>query len=263
MFKNYLIGLVFYYVYVYLVLYVVGPLLQSTIYVGNILGDLLILNLIILLLYLCGALVSFRIRGEDISFERFGLREYGIGKSFIYSAAISAPIPLFWLIGTQIVGINTIMIAVRPSWSDLGVAIHLMPSAILIWLMTSIIAFVFWIAVPYELAKNFSMNRVIPAIAILWAGLYNTPFLTGKIDVIDVFFFGLLYSIVYHRTGNILGSIFSYLVVENPLWWVVSTILPFNDETIFLFLLLIRTTICITALAMVFIKEISVLKGGG
>ncbi len=256
--RNYLISLVFYYTYAYIVLYGITSLLQPVFPMEKGLASLLITPFIILLLYLIGAIASFKLRGEKLDLEGFGLRKYGGWKSFVYSAALSTPIPVFWLIGTRIVGLNTIMIATKPIWTDSINPPNLLIGGLGLWLMTSIITLIFWIAVPYELSRNFSVNVMIPVITILWAGLYNTPFLTGKIDPIDVFFFGLLYAIVYHRTGNIVGLIISYLIVENPLWWVISTLIPFNSEITFLTLLVTRSAVCIIMLMIVITRYINI-----
>lgn len=175
--------------------------------------------------------------------------------SFLLAEAFSTPIPLFWFIGTQIIGVDTMLTAAKPSWAT-TVSVRVLVSAILLWGMMSIIAFIFWETFPYEIMKDFPKKLVIPLIVALWAGLYNTPLLTMWQDLFDVIFFGFLYTLTYHKTRNSIGILAAYLLNENPLWWVISSMFRPYEGIAFQVFLVVRVLICLTCLTILLLRKL-------
>jgi hypothetical protein len=190
-----------------------------------------------------------------------GIKKSAMGKSFLWANAFVTPIPLLWLIGTQIVGIgvDTMLIAAKPHWISLPVSFWSFAFAILFWSLTAIISFCFWQAFPYELSRPLSGKYVVPLIAIFWASLYNAPLLTGKLDLFDIIFFGFLFTVVYYKSRNSVGILIAYLLNENPLWWVMAaTIAPvFSTDigTVFVIFLIIRVLIGSASIAILVINS--------
>ncbi|MBO8174465.1 MAG: hypothetical protein H0Z18_04335 [Thermococcus sp.] len=180
----------------------------------------------------------------------FGFKKKGIKESFLLAAAVSTPIPLSWLMGIKIVGIDTLLVAAKPSWVAFPVSLNAVVFAIVFWTLIGIVAFALWQAFPYELMHGISPKFAILLIAILWSGLYNTPLLTGKLDPVDVLLFGFLFTWIYHKTRNSVGIIGAYLLNENPLWWTIAASFD-NIEMAFLILLVFRTLICVVSLVLV------------
>jgi len=89
----------------------------------------------------------------------------------------------------------------------------------------------------------------------IWAGLYNTPLITGKLDPFDVLFFGLAYTFVYSKTRNSVGFVTAYQLNENPLWWVVANVFP-NLDAAFTFALIVRVPISSVTLAIEMMKNV-------
>jgi len=102
----------------------------------------------------------------------------------------------------QIVGVDTLLVAAKPSWVNFPISLGILIFAVLFWVLVGTVAFAFWQAFPYELMHGISPKFAIFLIAILWSGLYNTPLLTGKLDPADILFFGFLFTWVYHKTRN-------------------------------------------------------------
>jgi hypothetical protein len=138
------------------------------------------------------------------------------------------------------------LIAAKPRWASPKISLDSLECAILLWILVDVIDFIFWEAFTYELMKGFP-KIAIPLIVILWAGLYNAPLLTGKLDLFDLTFFGFLFTLVYHKTRNSAGILVAYLLNENPLWWVISAVFGSNIEIVFTSSLILRTLISFTS----------------
>jgi len=193
------------------------------------------------------ALLILKLNNKKLTPSIFGIRREGIKESFLLAAALSTPIPLLWLIGMKILGIDTLLVAAKPSWANFPISLGILIFAVLFWVLVGIVAFALWQAFPYELMHGISPKFAIFLIAILWSGLYNTPLLTGKLDPADILFFGFLFTWVYHKTRNSVGIVIAYLLNENPLWWVIAAIFGANIRTAFVIFLIFRTLVCLVS----------------
>ena len=104
--------------------------------------------------------------------------------------------------------------------------------------------------------KDFPKKLVIPLIVTLWAGLYNTPLLTMWQDPSDVVFFGFLYTLTYHKTRNSIGILVAYLLNENPLWWVISSMFKPYEGIAFQVFLVVRVLVCLTCLIILLLRKL-------
>ncbi|MBO8140234.1 MAG: hypothetical protein H0Z22_07170 [Thermosipho sp. (in: Bacteria)] len=180
-----------FYLLTYLITYIVNLFLVLHLEIPYILLSLLLTHILLLVGIYLIIYVVLKQSNENCTISSFGIRKHNLVNSFLWAAAFSTPIPLLWLIGTQIVGVDTILIAAKPSWANPPILPQVLISSILLWILTGIVAFLFWEAFSYEFMKEFPKKIVIPLIASLWAGLYNnTTLLTGNFDPFDVIFFG-------------------------------------------------------------------------
>ncbi len=216
-------------------------LLYLTTTIGTILAGMFLVALLIL-----------KLNNEKLTPSVFGIRRYNLGSSFLLAAALSMPISLLWLIGMKIVGIDTLLVAAKPSWVTFPISLGILIFAVLFWVLVGTVAFAFWQAFPYELMHGISPKFAILLIAILWSGLYNTPLLTEKLDPADILFFGFLFTWVYHKTRNSVGIVIAYLLNENPLWWVIAAIFGTNIRIAFVIFLIFRALICAISLILIF-----------
>lgn len=237
----------------YLIAYILNPFLFSHLEIPYTLPSLLLSHTLTLAGMLLIVYVALKLINKNFTLSTLGIRKHNFVNSFLWAAALSTPIPLLWLIGTQVVGFD-MLIAAKPSWANPPVSQQVLISAILLWILAGIVAFVFWEAFPYEFMKDFPRRLVIPLIAVLWVGLYNTPLLTGKFDPFDVIFFGFLFTLVYHKARNSMGILMAYLLNENPLWWVIAAF-ESNIKMAFMASLILRVLICsISAFLVVRVK---------
>jgi len=218
--------------------------------------------LLIHLFILIGMLLITYVTSKSsyLSYEKYsssiiGVKKDGLGKSFLWANAFLTPIPLLWLVGTQVVGTDIMLIAAKPSWANLPISFWTFAFAILFWSSGGIIFFCFWQAFPYEALQSFPKKYVIPLIAILWAGLYNAPLLTGKLDPGDVIFLGFLFTVVYHKSRNSIGSLLAYLLNENPLWWIIAATFGTAMSTAFIIFLIVRILISSISTAILVISS--------
>lgn len=193
------------------------------------------------------ALLILKLNNEKLTLSVFGIKRDNLGNSFLLAAALSTPIPLLWLISMQIVGIDTLLVAAKPSWVNSPISLGILIFAVLFWVLVGTVAFAFWQAFPYELMHGISPKFAIFLIAILWSGLYNTPLLTGKLDPADILFFGFLFTWVYHKTRNSVGIVMAYLLDENPLWWIIAAIFGANIRIASVTFLIFRTLVCLVS----------------
>ena len=238
-----IVSITFFYSLAYLIAYIVNPFL-SHLEMPYILSILLLTHILILIGTFLIVYVVLKLNNENCTLSTFGIRKHNLSNSFLWATALSTPIPLLWLIGTQIADVDTMLIAAKPSWANPPISLQVLISAILLWILAGIVAFIFWEAFPYEFMKDFPKKFVIPLIAVSWAGLYNTPLLTGKFDPFDVIFFGFLFTLVYHKTRNSMGILMAYLLNENPLWWIIAAVFGPNIKVAFMTFLILRMSIC-------------------
>ncbi|KPU62947.1 hypothetical protein EP1X_06190 [Thermococcus sp. EP1] len=196
------------------------------------------------------AILVLKLNNEKLLPSLFGIRRDNLRNSFLLAAALSTPIPLFWLIGMQIVGIDTLLVAAKPSWANFPISLGILIFAVLFWGLIGTVAFAFWQAFPYELMRDISPRFAVLWIAILWSGLYNTPLLTGKLDPVDILFFGFLFTWVYHKTRNSVGIVLAYLLNENPLWWIIAAIFGANIRIAFMVFLIFRVLVCLVSVVL-------------
>jgi hypothetical protein len=243
MLRKKIVGITLFYSLAYLIAYIMNPFLVSHLELSNTLASLLWIHIFTLVAMFSTVFAILKLSNENCTFSTFGIRKYNLGNSFLWAAAFSTPIPLLWFIGTLIVGVDTMLIAAKPSWASPPISLQILMSALVLWIMAGVLAFIFWETFPYEFLKDFPKKFVIPLIVVLWAGLYNTPLSTGKFDSFDVIFFGFLFTWAYHKTRNIIGILMAYLLNENPLWW---TIVTFGSKTEMAFTasLILRMLIC-------------------
>jgi len=239
-----IVSITLFYSLAYLIAYIVNPFLFSHLEMPYTLPGLLLSHTLILVGIFLIVYVVLRLNNENFTLSTLGIRKHNLGNSFLWAAAFSTPIPLLWLIGTQIVGVDTILIAAKPSWANPPISLQILISATLLWILAGIVAFIFWEAFPYEFMKDFPKKLVIPLIAVLWAGLYNTPLLTGKFDPFDVIFFGFLFTLAYHKARNSMGILMAYFLNENPLWWVTAAVFGPDIKMAFTVSLILRMLIC-------------------
>ncbi|NJE25108.1 hypothetical protein E3E22_00380 [Thermococcus sp. MV5] len=196
------------------------------------------------------AVLILKLNNKKLTPSVFGINRDNLGNSFLLAAALSTPIPLFWLIGMQIVGIDTLLVAAKPSWANFPISLGILIFAVLFWGLVGTVAFAFWQAFPYELMHGISPKFAVLLVAILWSGLYNTPLLTGKLDPVDILFFGFLFTWVYHKTRNSVGIVIAYLLNENPLWWIIGAISGVNIKTAFMIFLVFRVLVCLVSIVL-------------
>ncbi len=242
--KGKIVSIALFYLLAYLIAYIVNPLLFPHLEMPHPFPSLLLTHTLTLVEILLIAYLVLKLNNENCTLSTFGIRKDNLGNSFLWAAAFSTPIPLLWLIGTKIVGFETILIAAKPSWANPPISLQVLMSAILLWILAGIVAFMFWEAFPYELMKDFPQKLATPLIAVLWTGLYNTPLLTGKIDPFDAIFFGFLFTLTYHKARNSMGILMAYLLNENPLWWVTAAVFGSNIKMAFTVFLIFRMLIC-------------------
>ncbi len=239
-----IVSIVLFYLLTYLITYTVSPFLFSQLEMPHTLPSLLLTHILMLVGMFSIVYAVLRLNNENRILSTFGIRKHNLGNSFLWATAFSTPIPLLWLIGTQIVGVDTMLVAAKPSWANPPISLQALISAILLWILAGIVAFIFWEAFPYELMKDFPKNLIIPLIAVLWAGLYNTPLLTGNFDPFDVIFVGFLFTLANHKARNSIGILMAYLLNENPLWWVTAAVFGPNIKMVFTASLILRMLIC-------------------
>jgi len=113
--------------------------------------------------------------------------------SFLWANAFSLPIPILWIVSIRLIGIDIVLSAAKPSWVEVPISLGTVVLAILFWILIGILSFAFYQAVPYEILLPLSRKLAVPIVATFWSGLYNSPLLTGKLDPVDVLFFGLAF----------------------------------------------------------------------
>ncbi len=251
------ISIALFYLLAYLTAYIINPLLISNLEAPYIPLSPLLNHIFMLVEMSLIVYIVLKLNNKSYTVSTFGIRKRNLGNSFLWAAAFSAPIPLFWLIGIKVAGINVMLIAAKPSWANTPISLQLFTSAILLWILAGIIAFIFWEAFPYEFMKDFSKKLSIPLIAALWAGLYNTPLLTRKFDPFDVIFFGFLFTLVYHKTRNSIGILIAYLLNESSLWWIISAVFGSNIKMAFTVSLTVRMLICSISVFLVIRIKVS------
>ncbi|QTA38179.1 hypothetical protein JYK00_01160 [Thermosipho ferrireducens] len=249
--KKLLNSLVFFYILVYTISYVAVPAFHKFFKPKTISGTLL-LNSVVLLMMFAVIYTIIKINKNDKTFfATLGIRKKNTFSSFLLAEAFSIPILLSWLIGVKVAGINAMLVAAKPSWINMeDVSFQSLFFAIILWTLTGIISFSFWQAFPYELMNSFPLKLKLTLIVILWSGLYNAPLLSGKFDLFDIVFFGLLFTIVYHKRKNSIGILIAYLLNENPLWWIIAALFKPNIENVFLILLIFRALISFVSIIL-------------
>ncbi|USG99212.1 hypothetical protein K1720_06600 [Thermococcus argininiproducens] len=236
-----------FYLLVYLIVYGSTLIIKYYLKTSYILLDLAATIGIIFTGIFLVTILILKLNDEKLLPSIFGIRRDNLRNSFLLATALSTPIPLFWLIGIQIVGIDTLLVAAKPSWVNFPISLGILIFAVLFWGLVGTVAFAFWQAFPYELVRDISPRFAVLWIAILWSGLYNTPLLTGKLDPVDILFFGFLFTWVYHKTRNSVGIVLAYLLNENPLWWVIAAVFGANSGIAFVVLLIFRLLVCLVS----------------
>ena len=206
------------------------------------------------LLVLMFALTWFSSNFLQKSIESLIGTEGKVIDSFLWANAFSLPIPVLWIVSIQLMSIDIVLSAAKPSWVEAPISSGTILLAILFWTLIGILSFAFYQAVPYEILSPLLGKLAVPIIAIFWSGLYNSPFITGKLDPVDVLFFGLLFSYAYHKSRNIIGVILAYLLNENPMWWMISAVFGNSIENAFKLFLVVRAIIALFCVVMLLCK---------
>ena len=245
--------MVVFYLITYLTVYLVNPILYS--YLNLLYNPLSLLLLQTLTLSYLLLVVFIILKLNHLANLRsfLGLKKHNLLDSSLWAMAVSLPLPLIWLIGTQLVGVDILLTAAKPLWAESYASLQTLILAILMWVLTALFVFSLLESFPYEFMKEYSKSYVILPIVILWAGIYNTPLLTGKLDPLDIVFFGLFFTLVYYKTRNSIGLLIAYLLNENPLWWVISSFFKPSRGFAFVLFLVLRLSIC--ALALLFVVQ--------
>jgi len=178
-----------------------------------------------------------------------GLRREGTFRSLLWSGAIGTPIVVLLLFGVFVIGPEEVLKFAKPGWvNSQPYPVWLPLAALIFWSLSGIASFSLFQAFPYECLSEKPKKYVLPAIMVLWACLYNVPFLTGKWDPVDILFFGVIFTLIYHRTRNAVGLILNYvLVFEAPVLWTFWAAWGLIAFWIFLY---IRVTWCFTCLVV-------------
>jgi hypothetical protein len=151
-----------------------------------------------------------------------GFRRKGILTSFIWANAFLLPIMLI-LLGMLLVAGPASLLAISqvplppspvPVWYPLFAPVA--------WLIGGIAFFPILQAFPYENLMDLPKKYTIPLIAALSSGIYNFAFLTGDFRWDDILFFGLLFTIAYHKSRNSIGIVAAYVLAESGVWYVVA-----------------------------------------
>jgi hypothetical protein len=239
-------GVALFYSLTYLAVYGL-PFLIAWLGILNTLSAIILAHSLLVLSGLAIIYTTLRLRGERFTFSAIGIRKRSLTGSFLWAAAFSTPIPLLWFAGSQILGVETLLVAAKPSWAIPPVMPEVLGLAILSWVLVGVVAFMFWEAFPYELLEGLPVKIRLFLVVVLWAGLYNAPLLTGRLDPGDILFFGLLFTLTYHKTRNSVGVLLAYLLNENPLWWVAAAIFGPQMAVVFMAALTLRMAVCSTS----------------
>ncbi|MCF2140747.1 MAG: hypothetical protein K9W44_11890 [Candidatus Lokiarchaeota archaeon] len=177
-------------------------------------------------------------------------------KSISLAISIVTPLNIAWLIGIFIVGKDTILTAIQPSWalnspSNLFIIIKELQ-----WIFVGCLVFILWIALPIEILnlvntinsqltkRNTKRNTIrkfpLLIVPVFFSLLYNTPLITGKWDPVDIVLFGFLFSYSYYKTGNIWGICIAYFIAENPFWWGIAAFFGESISIAFIITLVLR-----------------------
>lgn len=261
MVRKKIFSIIIFYLLVYLIIYIVNPLLFSHLEILYIPLRLLINHILILVGIFLIAHAVLRLNNENRILLTLGIRKHNLGNSFLWATALSTPISLFWIIGTWVSGVSKMLTIAKPSWINPPISSIVLLYSVSFWILSGVMVVMFWESFPYEFMRDFPKKFVIPLIIALWAGLYNTPLITGKFDPFDIIFFGFLFVMVYHKTRNSVGILMAYLLNENPLWWVITAAFGPNTERVFVVFLIFRLLVCLLSILWIIKVKILFRKG--
>lgn len=190
----------------------------------------LALTLAVLLAFLLVSIaVQKYISGKSWTFGALGLKKEGFVTSILATSVISvfSPLAQLWIIQTQ--GMATLTSSFLGYPGSVGQILRSLPTSLLFFLGIGVLAFGFFQAFPFQLLKDHRLRWALAPVVLFWAVLYGSAnFVLGEVPSLgDIGLFGVLFLVVFVRTGSSVGPILSYvLFAEEPAWVGLALLSP-------------------------------------
>ncbi len=151
-----------------------------------------------------------------------GLRRDGILSGFLWANAFLLPLTIFLLGMVLATGPESLLANAPVPLPTAPIPLWYPLFASTAWVFGGSTAFPFLQAYPYEKMIDRPKKCVIPLVALLWVGIYNAPLVTGVVISDDIVFFGILFTVAYHKSRNSIGLVATYVLAELPVWSLVA-----------------------------------------
>ncbi len=174
---------------------------------------------------------------------RLGLEVRGLWESLIYSGAVYSAASIILFAVASLLGYDPLSLLLRNAMNYKGtpwfqsLPRQFLPlAAFITWLLSGFLVFSLLVAYPYENMGRKNLPLVMLALILF----YNLPLMTGEWKLDDIIFLGLIYPLIYSKTGNSLGLVLNYVALyEFPV--AVSVLIGWG-ETAFWFFMAFRVT---------------------